>query len=64
MGFTGLVSCLSSMRPQVFAFRLSLCEYACFETVLACITTLLTNCVPFNRRSSHQFQTNINLHIV
>ena len=24
----------------------------CFETVLACITALLTNCGPFNRRSS------------
>ena len=41
------VSCLSTVRSQVFALRLSLCEYACFETVLACITTLLTNCGPF-----------------
>ena len=31
----------------------SLCvSMLCFETVLACITALITNCGPFNRRSS------------
>ena len=52
MRWTRLLSCLGPIRPTNLC-NSSLCvSMLCFETVLACITALITNCGPFNRRSS------------
>ena len=52
---TGLwvVCVLSAPHTSTTLCNSSVCvSMLCFETVLACITALLTNCGPFNRRSS------------
>ena len=49
--WTRLLSCLGPIRPTNLC-NSSLCvSMLCFETVLVCIVTMLTNCGPFNRRS-------------
>ena len=51
MRLTRLLSYLGPMRPTNLC-NSSLCvSMLCFETVLVCIVTMLTNCGPFNRRS-------------
>ena len=51
MRWTGLVSCLRPHTSTTLCNSSVCVSMLCFETVLACVTALLTNCGPFNRRS-------------